>query len=107
MVWAVWIGLAFLLVVLAAGGVHVVREALALWRTFRAFTALLGRASSVLGARADEAARKAGSTGDVLDRLTVAVERLSRSLAYARVVASAGGGATAAYAALRGRMPRK
>jgi hypothetical protein len=39
--------------------------------------------------------------------LTASVERLSRSLAFARVVAGAGGGSLAAYARLRGRMPRK
>jgi hypothetical protein len=107
MLWAVWIALTLVVVATVVGAVHVVREALALWRTFRGFTALLGRAADVLGARADEAARKAGSSGDAVEKLTVSVERLSRSLAYARVLGGAGGGAFAAYAALRGRMPRK
>jgi len=107
MLWAVWIALAFLAVVTVLGGLHVAREALAFWRTLRAFTALLGRAADVLGARADEAARKAGSSGDAVARLTTSVERLSRSLAYARAISGAGGGAFAAYSALRGRVPRK
>jgi hypothetical protein len=107
MLWAVWIALALAVLLTVVGAVHVVREALALWRAFRGFTALLGRAADVLGARADDAARKAAASGDAVERLTVAVERLSRSVAYARVLGGAGGGALAAYAALRGRMPRK
>jgi hypothetical protein len=107
MLWAVWIALAFAVGVTVVAAWFAVREALAFWRTFRAFTALLGHAADVLGARADEAARKAGSSGDAVAKLTVSVERLSRSLAYARAISGAGGGALAAYSALRGRVPRK
>jgi hypothetical protein len=107
MLWLVWIALALAVTVTVAAAAYAVREALAFWRTFRAFTALLGRAAVVLGARADEAARKAGSSGETVARLTASVERLSRSLAYARAISGAGGGALAAYSALRGRVPRK
>jgi hypothetical protein len=107
MLWLVWIALTLAVCTTVLGASFAVREALAFWRTFRAFTALLGRAADVLGARADEAARKAGSSGDAVERLTVSVERLSRSLAYARAISGAGGGALGAYSALRGRVPRK
>jgi hypothetical protein len=107
MLWLVWIALAFLLLVLALGGWHVVREGLAFWRTFKAFGALMGRAGEVLSARADEAARKGGGSGDAAARVTASVERLSRSLAYARVIAGSAGSARSAYAGVRGRVPRK
>jgi hypothetical protein len=107
MLWAVWIALAFAVCATLLGAWFAVREALAFWRAFRAFTALLGRAADVLGARADEVARKAGSSGAAVEKLTVSVERLSRSLAYARAISGGAGGALAAYSALRGRVPRK
>jgi hypothetical protein len=105
--WAVWIALAFLLLVTGVGGWHVVREGLAFWRTLKAFTALIGRAGDVLARRADELSRKAAGAGDRVERLTAATERLSRSLAYARIVLGAAVSARAAFAGVRGRVPRK
>src|SRR5437763_933791 len=107
MLWAVWGSLAFLLVATVVGSVHIVREALSFWRTLKAFTALLGRAGDVLAARVDDASRKAAGSGDAVERLAVAVDRLSRSLAYARVVGDATSGAVASYIALRALLPRK
>jgi hypothetical protein len=105
--WAVWIALAFLLIVLGVGGWHVVREGLAFWRTLKAFTALIGRAGDVLAQRADEVSRKAAGAGDRVERLAAATERLSRSVAYARIVLGAAVTARAAFAAARGWVPRK
>jgi hypothetical protein len=107
MLWAVWFGLAFLLVVLAVGIWHVVREGLALWRTLSGFSALLGRASDAVGSRADEASRKAAAAGDAAVRLTAANERLARSLAYASVIAGAAGGTQAAFYRARRSLPHK
>jgi hypothetical protein len=107
MLWAVWIALVFLLLAVGLGGWHVVREGLAFWRTLKAFTALLGRAGDVLERRADEVSRKAAATGDAVERLTAATERLSHSLAYAGIVLGAAGSARAAFAGIRGRVPRK
>src|SRR4051812_47323716 len=86
MLWLVWLSLVFLVAVLALGAWHVVREAFAFWRTFSAFNALMGRAAEVLGRRADEASRKAAAAGDQTVRLNEALERLSRSTAYAHVI---------------------
>jgi hypothetical protein len=107
MPWLIWLALAFLLLVAGIGGWYVVREGLAFWRTLKAFTALLGRASDVLTARADAAAGKASGAGSAAERLTAATTQLNRSLAYARLVFGAAGSARGAYAGLRGRVPRK
>jgi hypothetical protein len=107
MLWLVWAALAFVVSVMVLGGWYVTRQGLAFWRTLKAFTALLGRASDVLALRADEASAKAGAAGAAVERVTDSVERLSQSLAYARIVAGAGGGAWSSVSALRGRMPRK
>jgi hypothetical protein len=103
----VWAALVFLLLVAGIGGWYVVREGLAFWRTLKAFTALLGRAADVLERRADAAAAKAAGAGAAAERLTAATERLSGTLAYAHIVFGAAGSARAAYAGLRGRVPRK
>jgi uncharacterized membrane protein YcjF (UPF0283 family) len=105
MLWLVWAALAFLLLVIALGGVHVVREGFAFWRTLKAFTALMGRAVDAVSARADELARKAGSVDPT--GLTDATARLQRSLAYARIVADASGDAWATISGIRGSVPRK
>ncbi len=107
MLWLVWIALGFLLLVAGIGGWYVVGKGLAFWHTLKAFTALLGRASDLLGQRADAAAARVGAAGDALKRLTAATDRLSRSLAYAQIVFGAAGRARAAYAGVRGRVPRK
>src|SRR3954447_5457240 len=107
MLWAVWFGLAFLVVVLAAGIWHVVREGLALWRQLRGFSALLGRASDAIGARSDEASRKAAASSDASLRLAAANERLSRSLAYASAIAGAAGGTQASVYRVRRSLPHK
>ncbi len=106
MLWAVWGSLAFLLAVAGAGGYLVGRRALATWRTFKDFTALLGRANDAIAQRADEAARKAEPPGDGA-QLASAVARLSRSTAYARLIADAAGDAGATVTGLRGSVPRK
>src|SRR4051794_29838825 len=107
MLWAVWGSLLFLFVVVVGGSVHVFREARSFWRTLRAFSGFLGRAADAISARADEVARKAEASGDATARFAAAVERLSRSVAYARAVGDAGGGVLVAYAALRAFVPRK
>jgi len=105
--WAVWVALAFLVLVLAGGTWHVVRAGLSFWRTLRGFTALLGRAGDVIGARADEASRKSASAGDASARLAAANVRLARSLAYAEVVAGAAGGTHRTVRGVRRSLPRK
>jgi hypothetical protein len=107
MLWLVWVALAFLLLVAGIGGWYVVREGLAFWRTLKAFTALLGRASDEVTSRADAAASRAAGGGAAAERLTAATAQLNRSLAYARLVFGAAGSARGAYAGLRGRVPRK
>lgn len=107
MLWAVWGSLAFLLAVAVVGGFAVARQALAAWRTVKGFTAFLGRAGDAITERADEAARKAGGSSDAVARLTAATERLSRSVAYARLIADAAGDASAIATGLRGSVPRK
>lgn len=106
MLWAVWGSLAFFLLVAVAGGYVLWRRALATWRTFKAFTAFLDRAAAAIGQRTDEAARKSAS-GDAAARLAAATARLTRSIAYARLIADAAAGARALATGFRGAVPRK
>ena len=103
----VWLALVFLLLVTAVGGFHVVREGLRTWRTLKGFSAFLGRASEAVGSRADAAAAKSAAAGETAVRLNEASERLSRSLAYAGVLAGAAGRTGVAARRVRRRMPRK
>ncbi|HSP73327.1 MAG TPA: hypothetical protein VLN26_13210 [Gaiellaceae bacterium] len=104
---AVWITLAFLVLVLVAGTVHVVREGLRTWRTVKRTMRIAGAGADALTARADAAARKAGEAGSAAERLSAATAHLSRSLAYARVLADAAGDVRATVTGLRGSVPRK
>lgn len=102
-----WVSLALsMLAVVAAGGLAA-RRGLTLWRDFKRFSRIVGAASDALASRADEAARKAGAAGSAAERLAAANGRLSRSLAYARVVADAAGDARATLTGIRGSVPRK
>jgi hypothetical protein len=96
MPWTVWLALLFLLVVNVVGIVVVGREGLAAWRAVKAFSAFMERASVALGTRLDEVARKADAASDVSARLAEAIERLSRSTAYAQVLVKAVGTARGA-----------
>jgi hypothetical protein len=107
MLWAVWGSLAFFLAVTFTGGFLVGQRALATWRTFKDFTAFLERAGAAVGQRTDAAGRKAGAAGDAASRLTATTGRLSRSLAYARLIADAAGDTGATAVGLRGAVPRK
>jgi hypothetical protein len=107
MFWAVWGALVFLVLVLAVGGFHVVRLGLSTWRQVKDVSALLGRGGDAISARFDEAARRTAGGGEAAEKLGSAVERLSRSLAYARLVAGSAGSAGSALAGLRGALPRK
>src|SRR6188472_708118 len=107
MLWVVLLALALLVGVLAVGSWHVVREGLAFWRTLTGFSAFLGRASDAVGARADEASRKAAASGDAALRLAAANERLARTLAYAGVLADAAGGTRRTIYRARRSLPRK
>jgi hypothetical protein len=106
-IWAVWISLALLVVVLAAGTWHVVTTGLETWRTFKRFTAVLGHAGDLITARLDELARKAETTGEQAERISASSRHLARSLAYMRIVADAAGDVRAAVTGLRGSVPRK
>jgi hypothetical protein len=108
MLWAVWGALAFCLLVLAVGGWLTVRTGLVTWRQLKALTALLGRGGDAISVRAEAAAQQAGGGGgDAAERLAAAVERLSRSTAYARLIAGSSGRAISALTGLRAAVPRK
>ncbi|HET8607897.1 MAG TPA: hypothetical protein VFL66_12835 [Gaiellaceae bacterium] len=104
---AVWVTLGFLVLVLVGGTAHVVREGLAAWRAIRRTGRALGACAEALGSRAERVSRKAAGAGSADGRLAGATARLSRSLAYARVVADAAGDAGATLVRLRGSVPRK
>lgn len=104
---AVWITLAFLVLVLVAGTVHVVREGLRTWRTVKRTMRVAGAGADVLTARADAAAQKAGGAGSAVERLAAATAHLSDSLAYARVIADTAGEVRATVMGIRGAVPRK
>jgi hypothetical protein len=107
MLWAVWGALAFCLLVLVVGGWLTVRAGLAAWRQLKDFTGLLGRGGDAISRRAEQAARQAGRDGEAFEGLTAAVERLSRSLAYARLIGGSTGRTVAALTGLRAAVPRK
>ena len=104
---AVWVTLAIVLLVLAGGGFHVVREGLRTWRAVRRLTRVLGAGGDAVTSRVEAATAKLDGAGAAAERLTDATARLQRSLAYARVVADAAGDARATVTRLRGSVPRK
>ena len=104
---AVWVTLALLVVVLAAGGVHVAREGLRAWRAFKRLSRIVGAGGEALTARADAAAAKAAGAGAAAERISAAAGRLGASLAYARVLADAAGDARATLTGLQGSLPHK
>jgi hypothetical protein len=104
---ALWVALAVFVLATGGAAAFLVLRGLAFWRDLKRFMRVLGAGSDARAARADEAARKAGGAGSAAERLAAATARLSRSLAYARVVADAAGDSWATVMRIRGSVPRK
>jgi len=105
--WPVWAALALFVLALVGGTAFAVGRALAAWRDVKRLARVLGAGAAALGDRADEAARKVEAASGGAERLTGATGHLARSLAYARILAGAGGGVSAVLAGLRAAVPRK
>jgi hypothetical protein len=104
---AVWISLAFLVVVLLGSVAYVAVRGWRAWRTFRAFSRTVeGAVASVLS-RAAKAEERAVGLTDGATRLSTATARLQASLERLAVLRAAAGEASAVLAALRGSVPRK
>ncbi len=81
----VWIGLAFLLVVVTTGTVYVIRRTFAIYRDVRALTSGGLAALGELTRRAEAVAEKAASKADRSDAVAESFERLRRSQARLEV----------------------
>jgi hypothetical protein len=104
---AMWISLAFLVVVVLASAAYLVVRGWRAWRTFRAFSRTVeGAVASVLSSAA-EAEEHARGLSDGAARLSTATTRLHASLERLALLRAAAGEASALLAALRGSVPRK
>jgi hypothetical protein len=104
---AVWISLAFLVLVVLGSGTYVVVRGWRVWRTFRAFSRTIDDSVASVLSRAAKAEERALGLTDGATRLSTGTARIHASLERLAVLRAAAGEASAVLAALRGSVPRK
>ena len=104
---AMWISLAFLVVVVLASATYLAVRGWRAWRTFRAFSRTVDGAIASVLSRAAEAEQQARGLSDGAGRMGAATARLHASLERLALLRAAAGETGALVAALRGGIPRK
>ena len=104
---AIWLSFAFCVLASIASAVWAGSRGWQLWRGFSGSSGRMGVAIAEVSTAAEAVERRVDNVSAGTEKLTVATERLQRSLAELAVLRKAAAEPTALLAKVRGLVPRK